>query len=155
MNLLKHIVAQPSWDASVRVAVLGVKLMKDHYHWVGVYLLDESGETLTLAKEHYLGLPTEHTRIPLESGICGASAAGKETLVIDDVKGDSRYIACSVTVESEIVVPIVAGDKAIGVLDLDSDAPAAFTAEDRQELEAVAAALARAWENHDSDRSNS
>jgi GAF domain-containing protein len=151
MDLKKHIVAQLSWDASVRAAVLGVKLMKGHYNWVGVYLLDESGGTLTLAKEHYLGLPTEHARIPLESGICGASAAGKETLVIDDVKGDSRYIACSLAVQSEIVVPILVGDKVIGVLDLDSDTPAAFTEEDRQELEALAAALARAWEKHESD----
>ena len=151
MDLLKHIIAQPSWDAAVRAAVLGVKLMKDHYNWVGVYLLDESGGTLTLAKEHYLGLPTEHMRIPLESGICGASAAGKETLVIDDVKGDSRYIACSLTVQSEIVVPIVVGDKVIGVLDLDSDTPAAFSSRDRRELESVAQALAEAWEKDESD----
>jgi GAF domain-containing protein len=155
MDLLKHIAAQPSWDSAVRTAVLGVKLMRPYYDWVGVYLVDQSGEVLTLKDEHYLGSPTEHTRIPLKSGICGASAAGKETLVIDDVKGDSRYIACSLTVQSEIVVPIMTGDKVIGVLDLDSDTPAAFTAEDRLELEAVAAALARVRENHESDLSNS
>ena len=122
--------------------------MQPHYDWVGVYLLDESGEVLTLKEEHYLGLPTEHTRIPLESGICGASAAGRETLVIDDVQADPRYIACSLTVQSEIVVPIVAGSRVIGVLDLDSDTRAAFTADDRRELEGVAETLARAWEKH-------
>jgi GAF domain-containing protein len=148
MNLLEQIFAQSSWDAAVHAAVSGVKRMKDYYDWVGVYLLDDSGEVLTLREEHYLGLPTEHTRIPLESGICGASAAGKETLVIDDVKGDPRYIACSLTVQSEIVVPIVAGGMVIGVLDLDSDTRAAFTADDRRELEAVAEALAKAWEKH-------
>ena len=85
----------------------------------------------------------------------GASATGKETLVIDDVKGDPRYIACSMTVQSEIVVPIVAGSKVIGVLDLDSDTPVAFTADDRQALEAVAAALARAWEKRGGSSANS
>lgn len=155
MNILKRILAQPSWDEAIQSAVLGVKLMKEYYNWVGVYLLDDSGMILTLKDEHYLGLPTEHTRIPLESGICGASAAGKETLVIDDVKSDPRYIACSLTVQSEIVVPIVAGDRVIGVLDLDSDTPAAFNADDRRELEAVAAALAQAWEKHKGSSANS
>ena len=122
--------------------------MQPHYDWVGVYLLDDGEKTLTLQNEHYLGLPTEHTRIPLESGICGASAAGRETLVIDDVQADPRYIACSLTVQSEIVVPIVAGSRVIGVLDLDSDTRAAFTADDRRELEGVAETLARAWEKH-------
>jgi L-methionine (R)-S-oxide reductase len=146
MDLLKSILAQPSWDEAVRTAVLGMRLMRDYYNWVGVYLLDDSGNALTLRKEHYLGLPTEHTRIPLKSGICGASATSMETLVIDDVKGDPRYIACSMTVQSEIVVPIIVGEKVIGVLDLDSDTRAAFTAEDQRDLEAVAEALARAWE---------
>lgn len=132
-----------------------MKLMKPYYNWVGVYLLDDSGKVLTLRDEHYMGLPTEHKRIPLKSGICGASAASRETLVIDDVKSDPRYIACSLTVQSEIVVPIVAGDKVIGVLDLDSDTPAAFTPEDRQELEAVAKALALTWEKHMDNTANS
>ena len=148
MSLQKQLLAQPSWDAAIQAAVSGVKEMQPYYDWVGVYLLDDSGKTLTLQDDHYLGLPTEHTRIPLESGICGASAMGKETLVIDDVKGDPRYIACSLTVRSEIVVPIVAGDRVIGVLDLDSDTRAAFTADDRRELETVAETLARVWVQH-------
>lgn len=148
MDLLKQILTQPSWDAAIQAAVSGVKEMKPHYDWVGVYLLDDSGQGLTLQDEHYLGLPTEHTRIPLESGICGASATGRETLVIDDVQADPRYIACSLTVQSEIVVPIAAGGRVIGVLDLDSDTHAAFTADDRRELEAVAKILAKAWEKH-------
>ncbi len=144
MSLTNDILAQLSFDAAIRTAVAGVKAMRPYYDWVGVYLLE--GDVLTLKDDHYLGAPTSHTRIPLDSGICGASAGGGETLVIDNVHQDSRYIACSVSVQSEIVVPILAGERVIGVLDLDSDTPAAFKEDDRRELEQIAAALARAWE---------
>lgn len=144
MSLTADILAQTSFDAAIRTAVAGVKAIKPAYDWVGVYLLE--GDVLTLRDEHYLGQPTVHTRIPLGSGICGASATDGETLVIDDVSADSRYIACSLSVQSEIVVPILAGEQLVGVLDLDSDTPAAFGADDRRELEQVAGALARAWQ---------
>jgi len=152
MSLTDDILAQPTFDAAIRTAVAGVLGMQPTYDWVGVYLLEGdpspgSGQgVLTLQDDHYLGQPTVHTRIPLGSGICGASATDGETLVIDDVHEDSRYIACSLSVRSEIVVPIMAGERLVGVLDLDSDTPAAFGEADRQELERVAVALARAWQ---------
>lgn len=144
MPLTDDILAQPTFDAAIRTAVAGVMGMKPTYDWVGAYLLE--GDVLTLQDDHYLGQPTVHTRIPLGSGICGASATDGETLVIDDVHEDSRYIACSLSVRSEIVVPIMAGERLVGVLDLDSDTPAAFGEADRQELERVTDALARAWQ---------
>ena len=150
MDVFQDIRSQSTLDAAIRAAVAGVKAMRPYYDWVGVYLRE--GDMLTLRDEHYLGLPTEHTRIPLDGGICGASAVGQETLVIDDVNADPRYIACSLTVRSEIVVPIMVDDQVIGVLDLDSDEPAAFTEDDRQELEQVAAALAQAWERTRSEQ---
>lgn len=152
MPLTADILAQPSFDAAIRTAVAGVKAMKPTYDWVGVYLLEGdpslgSGQgVLTLRDEHYLGTSTSHTRIPLDSGICGAAATDRETLVIDDVRADSRYIACSISVRSEIVVPILAGERVVGVLDLDSNTTAAFGEDDRRELEEVAGALARAWQ---------
>ena len=145
MSLTETILSQPSFDAAVKTAVAGVKAMKPTYDWVGVYLLE--GDVLTLQDNHYLGQPTVHTRIPLGSGICGASATDGETLVIDDVHEDSRYIACSLSVRSEIVVPIMAGERVVGVLDLDSDTPAAFDEADRRELGRVAGALAQAWQD--------
>ena len=150
MSLTDEIASRASFDEAVRLAVSGVKSMKPTYDWVGVYLLE--GETLTLRKEHYLGKPTPHSRIPLEEGLCGAAARAREPIVVDDVHQDGRYIACSLSVESEIVVPIIDGTKVIGVLDLDSDTPAAFEDEDRRQLEAVAAALARSWQQHHSSQ---
>jgi len=152
MPLTADILAQPSFDAAIRTAVAGVKAMKPTYDWVGVYLLEGdpsagSGQgVLTLRDEHYLGAPTSHIRIPLESGICGAAARSRETIMVDDVRRDSRYISCCLSVQSEIVVPIQAGERVVGVLDLDSDTPAAFGEADRRELEQVAGALARAWQ---------
>src|SRR5262245_62893389 len=80
------------------------------YTWVGIYLLD--GNELVLGP--YLGKPSPHTRIPLGRGICGAAAAEKTTIVVDDVNADSRYLACSIETKSEIVVPIMEGTDVLG-----------------------------------------
>ncbi len=108
------------------------------YSWVGVYLLD--GNELVLGP--FVGKPSPHTRIPVGRGICGAAAAEKTTIIVDDVNADPRYLACSIETRSEIVVPIMAGAEVLGEIDIDSDRQAAFGAEDKRLLEAVAAQLA-------------
>ena len=142
MSLTGEILAQPNLSAAIQTAIAGLKALKPFYDWVGVYLLDD--DVLTLSDNHYLGLATDHPRILLGEGICGAAATGKETIIVDDVNADDRYIACSLSVRSEIVVPILVADRVVGVLDLDSDTPAAFGPEDGRQLEAVTAALAQA-----------
>jgi L-methionine (R)-S-oxide reductase len=112
---------------------------RPHYTWVGVYLLE--GNELVLGP--FVGKPTPHTRIPLNKGICGAAASTGKTVIVDDVNADSRYLACSLETRSEIVVPIVRAGRVLGEIDIDSDAPAAFTEEDRRLLEAVAEILAK------------
>ena len=72
---------------------------------------------------------TPHTRIPLNQGICGAAASSGQTVVVDDVAKDPRYLACSLETKSEIVVPVFAHGKVVGELDIDSHFPAAFTRE--------------------------
>jgi L-methionine (R)-S-oxide reductase len=113
------------------------KTMPD-YSWVGIYLLD--GNELVLGP--FEGKPSPHTHIPLGRGICGAAAAEKATIIVDDVHADPRYLACSLDTKSEIVVPIMKGGEVLGEIDIDSDRPAAFGAADQQMLEAVAALLA-------------
>ena len=111
-----------------------------HYTWVGVYRLD--GDTLSLAA--WKGAQaTEHTRIPIGQGICGLAARTRETVVVPDVSTDTRYVACFPSTRSEIVVPLLADDRVYGEIDIDSDAPDAFTPQDRQFLEVVADDLAR------------
>lgn len=120
-----------------------VELLKNGipaYTWVGIYLLE--GEELVLGP--FLGKPSPHARIPLGSGICGAAATERATIIVDDVNADPRYLACSIETRSEIVVPIMDSGRVLGEIDIDSDQPAAFGASDRQLLEGVAAVLAPA-----------
>jgi L-methionine (R)-S-oxide reductase len=109
-----------------------------HYTWVGIYILE--GDELVLGP--FRGKPSPHTRIPLGRGICGAAATSKQTIVVDDVNADPRYLACSLETRSEIVVPVMRGDRVFGEIDVDSDQSAAFGAEDKALLEAVAQRLA-------------
>lgn len=108
------------------------------YTWVGIYLLH--GNELVLGP--FEGKPSPHTRIPVGRGICGAAASEKQTIIVDDVHDDPRYLACSVETRSEIVVPIMHGTDVLGEIDIDSDQRAAFGEADRELLEAVAALLA-------------
>ncbi len=114
-----------------------VNSLKDNFpHYTGVYLYLLEGDTLVLS--NFSGRPTEHTRIPIGAGICGRAARVKETVVVDDVASDAAYIACSVETRSEIVVPIMRGTRVLGEIDIDSDVPAAFSADDKWFLEEIA-----------------
>ena len=133
------VAAEPEVASALDRAVSMLKERIPDYTWVGVYLLEE--DELVLGP--YRGKPSPHTRIPLGRGICGAAATEKASIVVDDVNADPRYLACSLETKSEIVVPIMDGDRVLGEIDIDSDRPAAFGDADRQLLEAVAARLAR------------
>jgi len=116
-----------------------VQLIRDSnevFDWVGIYLL--KGQDLVLPEDYYIGLPSEHTRIPLSQGICGAAATQRNTQVVKDVREDPRYLACSIYTRSEVVVPILHHQTLFGVLDLDSDTPAAFQAPEVRFLESAA-----------------
>jgi L-methionine (R)-S-oxide reductase len=105
------------------------------YNWVGFYMLDPDADPPALVLGHYQGAMTPHTRIPLHQGICGAAASSGKTVVVDDVKKDPRYLACSLETKSEIVVPIFVRGKVAGELDIDSHFLAAFASEDRELVE--------------------
>jgi len=128
----------PSHDEAMLQAVNILKNKMSDYSWVGIYLLD--GDHLQLGP--FLGKPSPHTRIPLNQGICGAAASSRQTIVVDDVDADPRYLACSLETRSGIVVPIMNASRVIGEIDIDSDKKAAFGPADRELLEATAAMLA-------------
>jgi len=110
-----------------------------HYDWVGFYLLDAPNGMLVLGP--YKGAPTEHTHIPVGKGICGQVAASLQTMTIQDVTQQDNYLACSVDVQSEIVVPILKDGVFVAEIDIDSHAYAPFTAEDEKLLKAIAEEL--------------
>ena len=106
-----------------------------HYSWVGIYFVE--GDHLVLGP--WKGPEaTEHVRIPVGRGVCGAAAASGVTEIVDDVNADDRYLACFASTRSEIVVPIAYEGRVVGEIDIDSDQPAAFSSEDRAFLERVA-----------------
>ena len=107
----------------------------DHYSWIGIYLVEDGDLVLGPWQGPEA---TEHVRIPIGRGICGAAAASGTTEIVDDVNADTRYLACFPSTRSEIVVPIAYEGKVVGEIDIDSDKPAAFGPDDRAFLERVA-----------------
>lgn len=109
------------------------------YSWVGVYWVE--GDDLVLGP--WKGpQATEHTRIPIGAGVCGAAARSGKTEIVPDVSQDPRYLACFAHTRSEIVVPIFAAGSVVGEIDIDGDQLNAFSNEDRTFLEKVAEMLA-------------
>jgi GAF domain-containing protein len=134
-ELLPQIEAAP--DLQTAVDLLHDRI--DHYSWVGIYLVE--GDDLVLGP--WKGPEaTEHVRIPVGQGVCGAAAASGQTEVVDDVNADPRYLACFPSTRSEIVVPISREGRVIGEIDIDSDQPSAFGDADREFLERVAELMA-------------
>lgn len=131
--------------------MLGVcKLLHERmlkYNWVGFYMLEPGATPPVLVLEAFVGAMTPHTRIPLNQGICGAAASSGKTIVVDDVKKDPRYLACSLETKSEIVVPIFVKGQIAGELDIDSHFPAAFGAEDQQLVQYCAEAVGKKLES--------
>jgi L-methionine (R)-S-oxide reductase len=116
-----------------------------YYNWVGFYMLDPNdANVLVLGPFH--GAPTDHVRIPVSEGICGAAVAQGETVIVDDVAADPRYLSCSIETKSEIVVPIRAQDRIVGEIDIDSHDLSAFGPEDRTFLEECAALIGQFME---------
>jgi L-methionine (R)-S-oxide reductase len=112
-----------------------------HFDWVGFYMVEhgQPGEEPMLVLGPYVGAETPHKRIPLNQGICGAAVSSGQTVLVDDVNADPRYLACSIETRSEIVVPVFMKGAVVGELDIDSHTPAAFGAEDRKLVEHCAA----------------
>ena len=123
-----------SETALLQTMVELIDRFSDGYNWTGFYMM--CGNHLEVGP--YIGPATEHISIELNQGICGAAATQKKTVTVDDVRSDSRFLACSLSTRSEIVVPLMDGDKCLGEIDIDSDRPAFFTDQDRTMLEAIA-----------------
>jgi GAF domain-containing protein len=140
--------AQVTPDAGAFMKSL-VKLLRERmlkYNWVGFYMMEPGAKPPMLVLGAFEGATTPHTRIPLNQGICGAAASSGQTIVIDDVSKDPRYLACSLETKSEIVVPVFVHGTVAGELDIDSHFPAAFTSEDKALVQHCAALVGRKLE---------
>lgn len=137
--------AAPSAEHLMTAIVTRLAERLPKYNWVGFYMLEPGapGEQETLVLGPFVGAPTPHTRIPLNQGICGAAASSGQTVVVDDVHSDPRYLACSLETKSEIVAPIFVRGEVVGEVDIDSHLPAAFGPEDRSLVEHCARLVGR------------
>jgi len=112
-----------------------------HYDWFGFYVSRREERLLDLGP--YAGEATTHELIPFGRGICGQAAESLDTFVVDDVSAASHYLACSLKVKSEIVVPVFANSlEFVGEIDIDSHEVSAFGPEDRAFLGRLALLVA-------------
>ena len=112
-----------------------------YYNWVGFYF--KNGDKNELKLGPYVGEPTDHTIIPFGKGICGQVAVSNENFVVPDVSAQDNYIACSIAVKAEIVIPIFVNGENIGQIDIDSNTPDPFTEADERFLEFVCEEVAK------------
>ncbi|MGA9326746.1 MAG: GAF domain-containing protein [Salegentibacter sp.] len=111
-----------------------------YYDWVGFYFKNDDKEELKLRS--FAGEPTDHTIIPFGKGICGQVAVSNKNFMVPDVKAQTNYIACSINVKAEIVIPLFLNGENIGQIDIDSHTPDPFNIEDERFLEFVNAKVA-------------
>ena len=144
---IKSIVAQDNLSVDERLLEI-CQLLEEHvsyYNWVGFYF--KNGDKNELKLGPYVGEPTDHTIIPFGKGICGQVAVSNQNFVVPDVAAQDNYIACSITVKAEIVIPIFVNGENIGQIDIDSNTPDPFTEADERFLEFVCKEVAKLLDN--------
>ncbi|ARN78984.1 histidine kinase [Nonlabens spongiae] len=134
---ITEIAKNPDFQPQVKMQAICDLIQKnlDRYNWVGFYMAHETEPTLHLKAQ--AGEPTDHTVIPFGKGICGQVAVSNKNFVVDDVTAQDNYIACSIHVKSEVVIPLFKNGKNIGQIDIDSHTINAFDESDERFLEWV------------------
>ena len=140
---IKSIVANKNLSVDERLLAVCQLLETNvsYYNWVGFYFRNGDKQELKLGP--YVGEPTDHTIIPFGKGICGQVAVSNKNFVVPDVSAQDNYIACSITVKAEIVIPIFVDGENIGQIDIDSNTPDPFTEADERFLEFVCNEVAK------------
>jgi len=126
------------WANAANAAALVYELLPD-LNWAGFYFL-RSGELVVGPFQGRVAC----VRIAVGRGVCGTAAQRRATVIVPDVGKFPGHITCDSASRSEIVVPLVSGERLIGVLDLDSPRRDRFTAADAALLEPLAAELVTA-----------
>jgi GAF domain-containing protein len=125
-------------EGLLRIAAEKIRAAGPPYTSVYLYMLHGS----ELVLEAHAGRNTDHTRIPVGVGVCGTAVASGKDQNVPDVRAVENYLACNTWTRSELVVLIRRGSLILGQIDIDSDLPNPFTAEEEAEVKQVADALA-------------
>jgi L-methionine (R)-S-oxide reductase len=137
----KYAVTAPAAEALMERITKRLHEKMTRYNWVGFYLIDPTNANFLIVGP-FAGSFTPNVRIPLNSGLCGAAASSSQTIVVQDVSKDPRYLAGSALVKSEIVAPILVKKKLVGELDIESYFTDTFTESERAFVEACAEIVA-------------
>ena len=129
-----------SLDTTLKDVCELLKSSIPYYDWVGFYF--KNGEKEELKIGPYAGATTDHEIIPFGKGICGQVAVSNKNFVVADVSSQDNYIACSLSVKSEIVIPLFVNNINIGQIDIDSNTIDPFTQKDERFLEFVCESVA-------------
>lgn len=134
---VENILQDTSKEVDARLTAVCELLRNEipYYDWVGFYFRNGNKEELKLGP--FAGEPTDHTIIPFGKGICGQVAVSNKNFVVPDVKAQSNYIACSIDVKAEVVIPLFKNGVNIGQIDIDSHTADPFSSEDERFLEFV------------------
>jgi GAF domain-containing protein len=127
-----------SREALLRMACERIRAWGPPYTSVYAYMVH--GNELVL--EAYAGRDTEHTRIPVGTGVCGTAVQERRDQNVADVTAIGNYLACNLFTKSELVVLIRRGDHILGQIDVDSDVPNGFGEREHADVKEVADALA-------------
>jgi len=115
------------------------------FHWLGIYDVEEKDIAVIAWSGHD---SPAFPRFPVTQGLNGAAVASRETVVVNDVSSDPRYLTTFGSTQSEMIVPVIhsAEGTVVATIDVESARKGAFTAGDRALLERCARSIARLWE---------
>ena len=136
------VVSAPSVKSAMEHVARRLHETMTRYNWVGFYTVDPTDPGILLIGP-FVGSFTPNTRIPLNTGLCGAAASGGHTIVVDDVAKDPRYLSGSSMVNSEIVVPIFVKNRLAAELDIESYFASTFTKSEQAFVEACASVVGK------------
>jgi L-methionine (R)-S-oxide reductase len=133
-------------DALMEHIVEKLHATMTRYNWVGFYLLDKGSGHLALGP--HVGSFEPHERVALDKGLCGLAATTGQTILVNNVAEDPRYLTGSELVKSEMVVPVFVKKQLYGEVDINSYFVNTFTKEDQAFIESCAALVAGYLEKH-------
>lgn len=119
---------------AANTSALLYQMMPD-LNWAGFYFLRANDELVLGPFQGKVAC----VRIAKGKGVCGSAVQRRASVLVDDVHAFPGHIACDSASRSELVVPLIAGGRVLGVIDLDSPSPARFDADDQAGIEKVAA----------------
>jgi L-methionine (R)-S-oxide reductase len=143
----KH--AQSSSSVTELMAHISQRLHDElaRYNWVGFYLVDKADPGM-LVVGPYVGSFSPNERIPINKGLCGAAATMRQTVVVNDVANDPRYLSGSDIVKANMVVPIFAKNQLVAELDAESYFAHTFTPAEQSFAEAICKLVGKFMETH-------